>query len=225
MPFRLKLGLCILMGFGLIAAICAIIKTVLLTTISHTEDISYYLARLAITTATEQWIILIVGCIPPLRPLLKSVFNKVRSSNSASRSGAYPGQGPTPYNNNHKPYPSTYGKSALPSSRHLSNPRETMYGMKHANTTTRAYHSDIFELQDQHHDGRSRSDSKESIVKEPEGIVMTTHVDVRFENSEGEEVNHHHGKAERSRSIEDGDEGSEGGEANVGRMATVSDRV
>ena len=89
----MKLGLSFLLGFGLIAAICSAIKTVQLTNLSHTDDMTYYIARLSITTTIEAYVILIVGCVPTLRPLVKAIVRKAsqrsRSPSSSTRALRY----------------------------------------------------------------------------------------------------------------------------------------
>lgn len=39
-----------------------------------------YIARLIIWNETEKWVVLIVGCIPPIRPLLMLFFHKIATS-------------------------------------------------------------------------------------------------------------------------------------------------
>lgn len=43
---RVKVGLCVLMGLGVIACVCSIVKTSYLRVLSQTEDITYYIAQL-----------------------------------------------------------------------------------------------------------------------------------------------------------------------------------
>jgi hypothetical protein len=70
------------------------VKTTYLRVLSQTEDVTYYIAQLVTWNEyvslptkrkekltnlgrTEKWVVLIVGCIPPIRPLLMVVFHKV----------------------------------------------------------------------------------------------------------------------------------------------------
>ncbi|KAB8202664.1 hypothetical protein BDV34DRAFT_200617 [Aspergillus parasiticus] len=75
-----KTGLCVLMGLGVIACICSIVKTTYLRVLSKTENVTYYLSQLITWNETEMWVILIVGCIPPIRPLLMIIFHKILTS-------------------------------------------------------------------------------------------------------------------------------------------------
>lgn len=76
---RMKVGLSCLLGFGLLAAVCAIVKTVMLANLTHSEDVTYFIARLAFVTLLEAWIVLLVGCVPPLRPLFAQAAKRMFS--------------------------------------------------------------------------------------------------------------------------------------------------
>lgn len=65
------------MGFGLLAAVCSTIKTIELRNLTMTKDKTFYISLLAFTTMLEAWIVLIVGCIPSLRPLMKAVAKRL----------------------------------------------------------------------------------------------------------------------------------------------------
>lgn len=83
---RMKVGLSVLLGFGLLAAAMAVIKTVQLTNLAHHDegaDITFYVARLAVATLVEAWIVMAVGCIPTLRPLTRAVVKRFRGSSVA----------------------------------------------------------------------------------------------------------------------------------------------
>lgn len=43
---RIKVGLCLLMGLGVICCACSIVKTIYLRVLSQTEDVTYYIAQL-----------------------------------------------------------------------------------------------------------------------------------------------------------------------------------
>ncbi|KAJ5640219.1 uncharacterized protein N7484_008081 [Penicillium longicatenatum] len=77
---RVKIGLCCLMGLGVAACVCAIVKTTTLRVLEETEDVTYYMAQLIILNETEKWVVFIVGCIPPIRPLLMIVFHRILTS-------------------------------------------------------------------------------------------------------------------------------------------------
>ncbi|KAJ5771596.1 hypothetical protein N7520_002125 [Penicillium odoratum] len=77
---RVKIGLCVLMGLGVAACVCAIVKTTTLRVLAETEDITYYMAQLIFLNETEKWVVFIVGCIPPIRPLLMIIFHRLLTS-------------------------------------------------------------------------------------------------------------------------------------------------
>ncbi|OOQ84700.1 hypothetical protein PEBR_29028 [Penicillium brasilianum] len=81
---RVKIGLCVLMGLGVIACACSIIKTTYLRVLSETDDVTYYLALLSTWNETEKWVVLIVGSIPPIRPLLVIIFRRLLSTVKSS---------------------------------------------------------------------------------------------------------------------------------------------
>ncbi len=68
MDFKLKMGLCTVMGLGIIATIAAVIKTIELKNLS-TPDFTYEAVDLVYWYITENWVIVIAACIPPLGPL------------------------------------------------------------------------------------------------------------------------------------------------------------
>lgn len=83
----MKIGLCFLLGFGLIAAACSALKTAELTNLQHADeedDITFFVARLSLTTIIEAWIVLVGGCIPPCRPLLKALMVKIRGPTTST---------------------------------------------------------------------------------------------------------------------------------------------
>lgn len=80
MSWKRKAGLCALMGGGIIAGICGALKTVQVQQAYASQDVSYNLYPLLVTTLVEGWMILILASIPPLRPLLAQFVRKGRSS-------------------------------------------------------------------------------------------------------------------------------------------------
>ncbi|OGM51029.1 hypothetical protein ABOM_000253, partial [Aspergillus bombycis] len=96
------------------ACICSIVKTTYLRVLSKTENVTCklpyhqsvesnghyiysfilltsiidYLSQLITWNETEMWVILIVGCIPPIRPLLMIMFHKILTS-ARSATGRY----------------------------------------------------------------------------------------------------------------------------------------
>ncbi|KAI9925416.1 hypothetical protein MW887_005797 [Aspergillus wentii] len=100
MRLRLKVALSLLMGMGWIAAACSGVKTYELQALTTTGDITYALSHLIIWASTEGWIVVIVGCIPPIRPLIERIFQKLgltkKSSSPLRPSGAYGAFGSNP---------------------------------------------------------------------------------------------------------------------------------
>ncbi|KUJ10332.1 uncharacterized protein LY89DRAFT_723577 [Mollisia scopiformis] len=85
---HIKIGLMVLFGFGIMASVCAVVKTVELSTLTATSDLTFELANLNIWASTEMWVVFIVGCIPTTRPLFVKVLDVVVSSgNRTFRTG------------------------------------------------------------------------------------------------------------------------------------------
>ncbi|KAI7493136.1 hypothetical protein KC367_g8789 [Hortaea werneckii] len=80
MSWKRKAGLCALMGGGIVAGICGALKTVQVQQAYASQDVSYNLYPLLVTTLVEGWMILILASIPPLRPLLAQFIRKSKSS-------------------------------------------------------------------------------------------------------------------------------------------------
>ncbi|KAL2057154.1 hypothetical protein ABVK25_002893 [Lepraria finkii] len=78
MKNKTKILLCILFGFGLLAAVSSIIKTANLHRLEHTADITYDLAYLITWNAVDMYIVFIASSVPTLVP----IFNR-RSPKSA----------------------------------------------------------------------------------------------------------------------------------------------
>lgn len=181
----MKIGLCFLLGFGLVAAACSALKTAELTNLQRADeegDITYFVARLSLTTIIEAWIVLVGGCIPPCRPLLKALLVKIRGATSSS-ARTYPGT---------HPY-QRYDKYGLPFSagRAMSGPGKTVRAnlTSHAFTgnRTRVYYDpkgDVAAEFEMHENVRtSAGDSDKTLVplKDPDkAIVMTRVTDVEF---------------------------------------------
>ncbi|KAL8705631.1 MAG: hypothetical protein Q9201_001268 [Fulgogasparrea decipioides] len=81
---RVKIGLCLLMAGGLVAAAAGIVKTIYIKLISVGEDPTYAISTLVIWAYTENWLVLILGSLPPLRSLFLRLFEQI--STNASRS-------------------------------------------------------------------------------------------------------------------------------------------
>ncbi|CZR62197.1 uncharacterized protein PAC_12094 [Phialocephala subalpina] len=77
---HVKIGLMVPFGFGIVAAVCAIIKTTKLSRLTATSDITFQLANLNIWASAEMWVVF----IPTVRPIFVKMFNIVTSSNNRS---------------------------------------------------------------------------------------------------------------------------------------------
>lgn len=73
----MKIELCSLLGTGLLAAVCSTGKTIQLGNMTQTTDATFFLARLAVATMIEAWTMLVVGCIPSFRPLMRAVLQRL----------------------------------------------------------------------------------------------------------------------------------------------------
>jgi len=80
-----KIGLCVLLGFGTLAGICAIVKTTYLTSIEG-PDFTYATTDFLIWNGTEANVIIIAACIPTLR-IIGSQAKDAVSSRYGSRFG------------------------------------------------------------------------------------------------------------------------------------------
>lgn len=179
---RMKIGLSFLLGFGLLATVCTVAKTVQLTNLIHADedlDITFFIARLALTTIVEAWIVMIVGCIPPLRPLMKAFMNRVRGISTTN-------QTPNTYE---------YGKHGMPSVRSATISRAT----RPASTGKQlaAYDDSklsMTELSELQKSTRRNSSESEKMwfanSNSGGGIVVRTDVDVSYEGREQGTTDH-----------------------------------
>ena len=71
-----KVGLSMLMGLGVFAFICAVIKTSKLPELNARGDITFITVSLWIWTANETNVIILAASIPTLRPLYLTIFNR-----------------------------------------------------------------------------------------------------------------------------------------------------
>ncbi|KAG8156367.1 hypothetical protein KVR01_013819 [Diaporthe batatas] len=187
---RMKIGLCFLLGFGLVAAACSALKTAELTNLQRADeegDITYFIARLSTTTIIEAWIVLIGGCIPPCRPLLKTLQAKIRGiTSSTTRTGTYAG---THTYQRYDKYGAPYSAGrALSTSGETG--RASIMGRSFTGNHARAYYDpkgdvtkpwEEFELRESTDKDTRDSDESTSPLKGPEkAIVMTRITKVDF---------------------------------------------
>ncbi|OJJ77870.1 hypothetical protein ASPBRDRAFT_37101, partial [Aspergillus brasiliensis CBS 101740] len=71
-----RVGLCVLMGFGVVAGACAIVKTVQLSVLTRIHDPSQQLGNVIVWNETEMWVVFIVSCIPPTKVFFQHVYRR-----------------------------------------------------------------------------------------------------------------------------------------------------
>lgn len=182
---RMKIGLCFLLGFGLIAAACSALKTAELTNLQHTDeegDITYFVARLSLTTIIEAWIVLVGGCIPPCRPLLKALMIRIRGT-TASLTRTY--QATHPYQRYDKYGGPSLGGRALSGTGKFV--RASLTGRAATGNHTRVFYDPKggvaaeFEMHDSTSSRACDSDKTLAPLKDPSrAVVMTRITDVDF---------------------------------------------
>ncbi|GAB7344698.1 hypothetical protein MBLNU457_3173t2 [Dothideomycetes sp. NU457] len=83
---KMKLGFCVLMSGGLVTALSSALRTYYIRSLAS-RDFTHSTAHFMIWGGTELWLLIILGSIPPLRPLFAKLFTKARqrvgSSNTA----------------------------------------------------------------------------------------------------------------------------------------------
>lgn len=181
----MKIGLCFLLGFGLFAAACSALKTAELTNLQRADeegDITYFVGRLSLTTIIEAWIVLVGGCVPQCRPLLKALLAKIRGTTSSS-ARTYPGTHPYQrYDKYGLPFSAgramgvsgKTGRANLTSHAFTGNRTRVFYDPKAAVAVEFEMHENI---------RTSAGDSDKTLVplKDPDkAIVMTRVTDVDF---------------------------------------------
>ncbi|KAJ5774897.1 hypothetical protein N7457_009793 [Penicillium paradoxum] len=168
MKLRIKLALSVLMGMGWIAAVCSAVKTYELKALTTTKDITYAQSSLLIWASTEAWIVIIVGCVPPIRPLMERVlqhfgFSSKKTSTPYHNSSAHAAYGT---NKSHLASHSNYQSNAY-GGRGPFGDEEEGTGWMELTTTA------------------GPNGSKEHIVKGGKDVVVTTDIVTRFEETEG----------------------------------------
>lgn len=78
LSFKKKLGLSVLLGLGLVAAICGAIKTKFLASLSARSDLTWDTYNLFVWSSAELFVIIVCGSVPPIKPLYDMVFRKNR---------------------------------------------------------------------------------------------------------------------------------------------------
>ncbi|KAL4869038.1 hypothetical protein BDV12DRAFT_208800 [Aspergillus spectabilis] len=66
-PVPTRIGLSLLMGSGIVAGACAIVKTIRLGRLTTFTDATHQLGNVIVWNQTEMWVVFIVSCIPPTK--------------------------------------------------------------------------------------------------------------------------------------------------------------
>jgi len=78
--WQLKLAVCSLTSVGTIATTCAILRIKALPYIAKSEDLTYDFSHFLIWGTLELWLVTILSCVPPLRPLFMRVCSRIQSA-------------------------------------------------------------------------------------------------------------------------------------------------
>ncbi|KXG50584.1 uncharacterized protein PGRI_043510 [Penicillium griseofulvum] len=168
MKLRIKVALSVLMGLGWVAAVCSAVKTYELKALTQTTDITYAQSSLLIWASTEAWIVIIVGCIPPIRPLMERVMQRLGLSSKKTS---------TPYQYRDSSGHAAYGthKSNLPSHSHF---QSNAFGGR------KSFDDDLGWMELTTSGGTNGS--KEHIVNTQKDVMVRTEIVTRFEDAEGQ---------------------------------------
>ncbi|KAL2816651.1 hypothetical protein BDW59DRAFT_182400 [Aspergillus cavernicola] len=181
MKIRIKVALSVLMGLGWIAAVCSAIKTYELKALTETSDITWAQPSLLIWASTEAWIVIVVGCVPPIRPLMETILQRLGlTSKKTSTPNTYPyGSGGA----GHVGYGAT---RSMPTSH--SHFQSNAYGGKQTFGDDNDNDLDWVELGEPGAGSGHNNGSKERIVGGDKDVVVTTDIVTQFEDIES-----HHG--------------------------------
>lgn len=174
------------MGFGLLAAVCSTIKTIELRNLTQTNDTTFFIARLAFVTMIEAWIVLIVGCIPSLRPLMKALVKRLWDTPTT-----------IPSKQSFQIYTEQQDKYGKYSNHTRSNHTGSNHtGLNGAGQSLKGGHphayydpdSDTVELRETRKIGSQNSSDNEGYWSGNGSIVKTTDISVRFDSKAANEV-------------------------------------
>lgn len=69
MDIKKRINLCILLGLGVIAAVCGIVKMTYLGSLSEHEDITWETYNLIVWAGSELFVLIFCGSVPPIKPV------------------------------------------------------------------------------------------------------------------------------------------------------------
>ncbi|KAF2157618.1 hypothetical protein K461DRAFT_289919 [Myriangium duriaei CBS 260.36] len=85
---KAKISFCVLMGLSAIPGIASICRAVIVQRAISGLDVTYTYINLMVWCDVELWAIIILGSIPPLRPLFMKMFNRMSRTEDGDRSGS-----------------------------------------------------------------------------------------------------------------------------------------
>ncbi|KAL4760566.1 uncharacterized protein BDW70DRAFT_150698 [Aspergillus foveolatus] len=68
-----RIGLCLLMGSGLVAGACTIVKTIRLSRLTTFTDATHQIGNVIVWNQSEMWLVFIVSCLPPTKVFFASL--------------------------------------------------------------------------------------------------------------------------------------------------------
>ncbi|GLA41666.1 hypothetical protein AnigIFM63309_009762 [Aspergillus niger] len=74
LSLKQRMATCALLGLGLMAAVCGIVKITFLVSLEVREDLTWSTYDLDVWSASELFVIIVCGCIPPMRPIFVRYF-------------------------------------------------------------------------------------------------------------------------------------------------------
>ncbi|KAF4552820.1 Hypothetical protein D9617_9g026110 [Elsinoe fawcettii] len=80
-----KISICLVMAGGLIPFAAAVGRSIHLRALERHDDLTRDLVPLCIWAVTEQWTVIILGCLPPLRSFFARYFRHLASTPTTSR--------------------------------------------------------------------------------------------------------------------------------------------
>ncbi|OAQ65152.1 hypothetical protein VFPPC_06312 [Pochonia chlamydosporia 170] len=100
LTWKKKIGLCVLLGLSFAAAVFATVKTKYLTSLSGRSDITWETYDLYVWSASELFVIIVCGSVPPIKPVYDYIIGKPPvSSANATGYGRYASSGSYPHGN------------------------------------------------------------------------------------------------------------------------------
>ncbi|KAL4979024.1 hypothetical protein BDW66DRAFT_128384 [Aspergillus desertorum] len=78
-----RIGLSLLMGSGVVAGACTIVKTIRLSRLTTFTDATHQLANVIAWNQSEMWVVFIVSCLPPTKVFFASLYREGATSPSS----------------------------------------------------------------------------------------------------------------------------------------------